>query len=214
MKRQIIYLSLVVFFIVVIGNVSADGPLININITGNNITAHGYILYSGFGKYAAPVITDFSETISCTTINISNSSYLDCSNASYSKDISLLNQANNSVIVTTDENQQAYNLCLEDKAKFNAGLNSCTEAKNLAGDYYENYTRCAADLIVCNGNAALSEQKRIDAEKKFSDSSNQKWIYGVIGIALGIFGLLIQRRELFGPKIKHQEDNFNRQQAG
>lgn len=204
----------VLIALIIITNVSATGPLININITGNNITVKGYITYDTFGKYSAPVITDFADTINCITNSTGNVSFLDCSNVNYARDIPLINQQNNSLVVMTDASQQAYNQCLKDKAMFEAGLNSCVASKNENNKYYENYTKCNADLIVCNGDKSLAVSTQQEAETKYNDSLNTKYIWSAVCTVLAILGTLWYKGDIGRSKIKKVEEKFNLQQSG
>lgn len=197
--------------------ISAAGPFIKLTINGNNLTAQGFLMYEGFGQYPAPIITNFQDVIvssNCTFNNVTNATTCSNYNYTYTRDIPIMYNYSNSVTMMTDSCQEQLTQCLSDKAAFNAGLNSCVDAKNENVLYKDNYTRCGAELIVCQGDMNRCSGEKKTAEDNYNDIVNAKWIFLVIGIIAGIVMTLIYRRELFGPKVKTAEDNFNRQQAG
>lgn len=216
---------LLLFTTFLISFVSAAGPLITINITNQTINVQGFLFYETYGKYPAPIITDFNETlpinISCINItttnnstNVTTTSPICSAYASYSKDVPIT-FSNQSLVVTDTTSQVNYNTCLTQKAQFETGLNSCAAALNAQVMYKDNFTQCSTDLQICNSDKARTNTDLTTANKTITDNQNAKWYWGIGGIILGVGGyMLLVTRQIGGPKPKTREDDFNKSQAG
>ncbi|MEK6878432.1 MAG: hypothetical protein AABY22_02430 [Nanoarchaeota archaeon] len=204
---------LLMFFGIFLISVVSAGPIIKIEINGNSLNASGFIYYEGLGTYPAPIITPIQDIIgSCSTNNITNQT--SCT-YNYTKDISILSFSNSSVTVMTDATSQAYLKCLDDKALYTAGQNTCNTALKEQQEYKENYTSCYIASKTCETDLSYARAEAKKSKEDLEKDSNQKFVWGIVGMILGILGALAYYKSgIFSPKVKGPEDNFNRQQSG
>jgi len=211
-------LALALLLITSFSFASASGPIVTINITNGTISASGFLLYEGYGKYPAPIITDFIEAlplnISCSNITTGNITSQVCSFiGSYTKDVPIT-LTNQSLVVTDSTSQTAYQSCLTLKSQFEAGLNTCSNTLNTQFMYEKNFTQCSTDLQICNAEKARLTTDLAAAKKELEDSKNTKWLFGIGGAIAGVIVLLFYRREIGGPKVQGPSDKYNKGQSG
>jgi len=211
---------LMLFFgICMISAVSA-APFLRIQVNGNSMNVSGWINYEGVGTYPAPIITNFNEVIgTCVATNFTNSTgnftNSICTYNNYTRDVLLLSTNNNSVTVMTDTTSQAYLKCLDDKALYMNGMNACNLNLVKNDAYKDNYTMCYADKTICSNSLTSKDTELAACQKINTENSNQKYVYGAVGIIIGVLCTLgYFKLGMFQPKAATAEDNFNRQQSG
>lgn len=207
--------------------VSASGPVITLTISNGTISAQGFFIYDAFGKYPAPIITNFNEAINLSvecynattsvlnnvTGNYTNSTSQVCNSSGYyTRDIPVT-FANQSLVVTDTNSQAQYNQCLQEKAQYSTGLNTCADTLTKQIAYKDNYTQCSTDLQICNADKSRITTDKTTAETNYTNSKNAKYYFGVGGLILGIVGYMFYRKEIGGPKHT-QQDSYQAHQAG
>ena len=219
MKKQLL---IILLSILLITNISAISPIIEINIVNQTLTVSGFIFYNEgvlSGKLPANFITAINETINPTFScqqNITNSTNSSvCSwSVNYFKEVPFISNTSNAVVLSNQEDQRRYNECIADKSRFEAGLNSCVVAKNEQGEFKNNYSKCSTDLLICGTEKNTLTEDKTELQKEFNDTKNQKWLYGIAALIIGYIIKMIQGGELFGPRKKNLEGEFKKYQAG
>lgn len=220
-----IYL-LMILLLISVTFVSADSnDTVGVTITNNSIYISGYTYSQIAGWVSAGLFAPVNETLNFTfncaneTVQIvdpTNSSNLinktyqsNCSTSLfYDKRIPLDINQSYTTIIGDSRLQEKYEQCIQDKAAFNAGLNSCVGDKAKYVDSTANYSRCTSDLLICNNDKSNVQKNMDDLNKKNEDSKNWPVISAVLGLAIGAGLTLYYKGHWGGPKIR-PEDSFN-----
>lgn len=130
------------------------------------------------------------------------------SNASVSEAIlsNIITQLNNSL--------KDYNTCLTEKATIWGNYRSLSEISVIQNDSYNNYKKCSSEIIVCNDEKSKFKSDYENLVKTQDSKQQEKYIWGVIGIAIGAGVMAYFTGKLGGPKVRSPDDSYNRQQAG
>lgn len=233
MKRII----LIILLIIQISLVNAIGPVgengLDIKVINNSIEIRGYTIVAA-PPYGVPTKfvssnplfinilseslggTEFCSTYNYTSGNQTISTNVNCSYlVNYVKELPFIANFTNQTITTiTDVNtQNKYDQCVLEKAQYSTSYNNCLNSKNLMINYETNYTNCKEQLNSCQNQLTTCQGQVTIMTKEKEDTKNTPWIYGAIGLAIGIVGALFYTGKIGGQKAKNYEDNFQRGQA-
>lgn len=165
------------------------------------------------------------------TVEITNSDYSG-NNKNFSFNSSIYNEFSYNFLFIKNTTVSVdlvdkYANCLNEKSSceltknsFNMAWNECVRDLNNAGNISAiqgNLTQCTTslqqkDTEISSKQSAVDECKTAQSQKE-----NQKWIYGVVGVILGILGALLQQgkgKEWFGKIKEKSKEDFNPRQAG
>ncbi len=226
MNKQVNKIFVIVLMsIFCLGFVNAESG-IDLKIHNDTIIVEGWIVSDFGGKVAYGIIDKVETNITsnpliCQDLNVTegNTSRIVQTNCTYVIDYHLnipflnANDTTQGIIIGDTELQRKYETCLEQKAAFNAGLNSCSTAKNEQSGFESNYTKCATDLQVCQSERATAQTETNRLTTEINENGNQQWVWGIGGLIIGILGTLYYCGRLGGPKSQKPDENFNRQQA-
>jgi hypothetical protein len=187
-----------------------------INISGYTITLGTFVNldYFPISKVSNPL----GATVSCNQRNVTDGnttviSYENCTyNANYIIDIPIpiISQNETNISSLLCLSQEKYDECLTLKAQYGAGLDACTIAKNINDGAVANYSTCALSLNTCQSERSTATSQVATLTTDAANTKNQKWIFGVVGIAAGIFGTLYFKGFLGKPRIRSPDESFNR----
>lgn len=209
-------------------SVQAVNPLIDITITNKSINYQGFVQYQSGpfnGKAQANFFTPFNDTLTISircpgnlTGNYSN--ITDASSCypelSYFKEIEMSFNDTSSVSVSDTSLQNKYAECINLKAMEEAQLQTCLSSLKSNDNYKENFTACSTALTICNNdkttsiNSLTADKTKCETDLKNND--NQRWVYGIIGLALGAVGYYFIKVKPAGPSL-YGKEMYNREGA-
>lgn len=219
MRKEILLISLLLLS--VLPMICAENG-IEIIINNQSISIRGYTLDALYGKVDFGFFQKINESISniiqCDnfTVNSTNLTYqTNCrTSLTYSKNIPIFTQNESSSTIIGDTNLYTQLIdCEILKAQYNAGLNTCTEAKNQQGDFSQNFTQCNTNIQICRSDKSNLEKEITDLKKDIEDNKNRQWWFLAIGLVVGGVGIMIKEGKIGAPKTKGDDETFNRGQA-
>lgn len=217
--------------------ISAIGPVgengLDITVKNNTIEVKGYTIVAA-PPYGVPTkfisanplfVNTLSESLggvqTCATYNYTSgnetiSTPVNCTySVNYAKELAFItNITNQSITTITDTSTQSkYEQCILERAQYQTTYNNCLDGKNQLANYETNYTSCKEQLSNCQNQLTTSQTTVTTMTKEKEDNKNQPWIFGIVGLAVGILGSLFYTGKIGGTRVKHPEENFNRGQA-
>lgn len=111
--------------------------------------------------------------------------------------------------VVNSATQKELDNCKTDKAIIQGNLQALANENGSISKATESYAKCMNDL----GKTENLQTQITALEKEKEDTKNTKWIYGVVGLAGGIVGMMFYTGKWGKQKIKNPEDSYNRSQS-
>lgn len=136
-------------------------------------------------------------------------------NTNYSRDIPFIGQntTNTSSYSLFCISQEKYESCLNDKNLIEGNYRALVEINAKS-----NTTNLECNAAYTNLGTCQSEKSTIQAQvttltDEKEKTKNQKWVYGLVGLAAGIFGTLWSKGFIGKPKVRDPGESYNRGQA-
>jgi hypothetical protein len=213
---------------------------VDVIVNNNTLTVRGFTYIfpspsSGLQKYSPPngtnlgvetFIGSIGSGISCESevVNLLNGTNMTVQkncilNISFSKEFLWIdnNFTNSSSPAVTDtDTLNKLTTCINERAQFSAGLDSCVKDKQTFTDVSSNYTNCNNELVQCRADKGVAESEKNRLTTEAEGKKNQHYVWGVIGVIAGILGALWYTGRIGGGvgKIRRPEEKYNVNQAG
>ena len=213
----------------------ATGPVgengIDITIANNTIQVQGYTIVAA-PPYGVPTkfisssplfINTTNEALgatqTCVNFNYTsgNQSILIPTNCTYTvnyfKELPFItNMSAGNITTLTDVTTQAkYDQCVLERAQFSNSYNNCLDRERLLGNSQANLTACTTQLTTVQAQLTPLQSQVVSLQKQIDDSKNTPITWAVIALVIGVGGTYWFTTK--NSKIKHPEENYNRNQA-
>lgn len=225
MKNQIfllLFLSILQLSIISAYVAGKDG--IDIIIKNDTIDAKSYIFYGGTTPYTKNLMTtNLISSFNCDSLNISNLTFgaynetilTNCTYIFADKTVTInmtdVCPANETIQRTVEVNEETiinYTQCLKDYGILFGNHQYISNEYGGLNKTNELYIKCNADLAVCNTKQITID----DLNKQIEDMTNQKYVWGVVGLIAGIVGYMFYTGKIGGQKAKQAGENYQRGQ--
>lgn len=106
-----------------------------------------------------------------------------------------------------------YTSCLNDKAIIEGNYRALVEINNVTKTSSADIQQISTNLGACQSEKATLQSQITTLTDEKEDTKNQKWVYGIVGAAFGVFGTLWSKGFIGKPKVRDPGESYNRGQA-
>lgn len=216
---------------------------IEVNITNNTITIGGYqivpwidgtpVLVTSPELFINKIVNSTGANITCEAVSVPiiiNGTYSGVNqtitpgynyNVNYLMDIPFIPYINQSITNQTSTNpsnlfcisESKYLECNNLQNSYRISWDNCRDDLKENEGFKSNYSTCATSLSTCQSERASATAQVTTLTDEAIKTKNSKWVWGIGGIILGIFGTLYVKGHIGRPKVRNPEGNYNKEQS-
>lgn len=117
------------------------------------------------------------------------------------------------ILIQLNKTLENYETCLTDKAIIEGNYRALVEINNVTKTSSADIQQISTNLGACQSEKATLQSQITTLTDEKEDTKNQKWVYGIVGLAAGIFGTLWSKGFIGKPKARDPGESYNRGQA-